>query len=233
MSQTPSIPDRLLAAALPHVAFDGWSPATWKAALSETGIDPVVARAMLPREAVDLALAFHAAGDAAMRARLAETDLSGLKFRDRVALAVRFRLDAANSDRDAVRRGLTLLSQPQYTAAGIRALWQTADTIWDALGDTSRDGNWYTKRASLSAVYSATLLFWLGDESDGFAETWAFLDRRIGEVMKVEKLKSDLRGSSVFGPLMAAPDWLTARIRAPERDRRQGMPGSLGGQGKD
>jgi len=233
MTDTPSLTDRILDAALPHVVFDGWSPATFDAALRDSGVDPAVAGAVVPRGAVDLALGFHARGDATMVARLGEASLDTLRFRDRVALAVRLRLDAVTGDKEAVRRGVTLFAQPQYASDGARAIWGTADAIWTALGDTSEDVNWYTKRASLSAVYGAVVLFWLGDDSEGHAATWEFLDRRIDDVMQVEKLKADLRGSVLFKPLMAGPEWLAAQIRAPKRDRRQGMPGSTGAQRGD
>ncbi len=161
MTDTPSAADRLLDAALAHVAFDGWSEATLAAAALETGIDPALARALYPRAGLDLALAYHRRGDAQMVAALAATDLGALRFREKVALAVRLRLQGA--DREAVRRGATLMALPQNTPDAARAVWATADAIWNALGDTSEDGNWYSKRAILAAVHSATVLFWLGD----------------------------------------------------------------------
>ncbi|MGD9864034.1 MAG: COQ9 family protein, partial [Pseudodonghicola sp.] len=147
--QQDDIKDRLLDAALIHVAFDGWTETTFDAAVQDAGIDPALARALCPRGAVDLALAYHARGDLAMLARLKTMDLTGMRYRDRVALAVRCRLEAA-TDKEAVRRGVTLFALPQHAADGAKAIWGTADAIWTALGDTSEDGNWYSKRATLS-----------------------------------------------------------------------------------
>ena len=93
-------------------------------------------------------------------------------------------------------------------------MWGTADAIWTALGDSSRDVNWYTKRLTLSAVYSATVLYWLGDQSDGHADTWAFLDRRIEDVMRFEKAKADFRASP-WGKMLAGPLKRLDAIRAP------------------
>ena len=42
---------------------------------------------------------------------------------------------------------------PHHAAPGAHALWKTADTIWNALNDTSRDVNWYTKRMLLSEYW--------------------------------------------------------------------------------
>lgn len=206
--------DALLDAALIHVAFDGWTEATFAAAVEDCGMDPVLARALCPRGAVDLALAYHRRGDAQMLERLKTADLTGLRFRDKIAAAVRLRLEASD-DKEAVRRGVTLFSLPVYAADGAKAIWGTVDAIWTALGDTSEDINWYSKRATLSGVYSSTVLFWLGDDSPGHQATWDFLDRRIDNVMQFEKLKADVQKNPLLKPLLAGPSWLADQIRRP------------------
>jgi ubiquinone biosynthesis protein COQ9 len=118
-------------------------------------------------------------------------------------------------DREAVRRAGTLFALPMHAADGARALWGTADAIWRALGDTSADLNWYTKRATLSGVYAATVLYWLGDDSPGHQATWEFLDRRIEDVMQVEKLKAAVMDNPLARSLMAGPMKLAERIRPP------------------
>ena len=104
--------DQILDAALMHVVFDGWSEATLSAAIADVGADTGEARALFPRGPVDLALAYHARGDELMLERITTEDLSGLKFRDKIAAAVRFRLQAVQ-DKEAVRRGVTLFALPQ------------------------------------------------------------------------------------------------------------------------
>jgi ubiquinone biosynthesis protein COQ9 len=206
--------EAILEAALAHVPFDGWSDMTFRAAVADAGVEPGLARALFPRGAVDLALAFHARGDAAMIERLASTDLSALRFRERIAAAVRYRLEAV-PDREAVRRGTTLFALPMHAADGARAVWGTADAIWTALGDTSADINWYTKRATLSGVYGATVLYWLGDDSPGHQATWDFLDRRIDDVMQVEKVKAAVMENPVAKAVLTGPKLLMDRIRPP------------------
>lgn len=204
---------RLLTAALPHVPFDGWSDVTLRAATQDAGLAEGIARAIFPRGGVDLALAYHASGDEEMLERLAAIDLSNLRFRDRIATAVRLRLDCA--DRELVRRGATLFALPQHSAEGVAAIWRTADRIWTALSDESRDANWYSKRATLSAVYGATVLFWLGDTSPEDQATRDFLDRRIDQVMGFEKWKSRLRESAVGKAFMTGPGRVLSAIRPP------------------
>ena len=213
---------RVLDAALAHVPFDGWSERTLSAAIADAGVPSALARSLFPRGGVDLALAYHARGDAEMAARLAAMDLTAMRFRDRIAQAVRTRLELA--DRELVRRGTTLFSLPMHAADGAKAIWGTADRIWTALGDTSRDLNWYSKRATLSAVYGATVLYWLGDESSDRQATWDFLDRRIDQVMQVEKLKARFRENPLGKAWMAGPGKLLESIRAPK------MPDDLPGR---
>lgn len=205
--------DRVLDASLLHAPFDGWSEATLRAAIVDSEVAPALVRALFPRGGVDLAMAYHQRGDAEMRAAYAATDLAALRTRERITLAVRLRLQVA--DKELVRRGSALFSLPNHAIEGAGLIWNTADAIWDVLGDTSRDVNWYTKRATLAAVYGATVLFWLGDTSDGDQATWGFLDRRIENVMQLEKAKAGLRENRVARALIAGPMKLLAGIKAP------------------
>ena len=222
---TQDLKDRLLDAALAHVPFDGWSDRSLRAAATDAAIDPALARALFPRGGVDLALAYHARGDAAMVAALAAADLSAMRFRDRIAFAIRTRLELAV--RELVRRGTTLFSLPQHAADGARAIWTTADRIWTALGDSSQDLNWYTKRATLSAVYGATVLYWLGDDSSDHQATWDFLDRRIEGVMQFEKLKANLKENPLGKGLFSGPFKVMQGIKAPK------LPDNLPGLRRD
>lgn len=217
MDQTNSVErakDAVLDAALHYVAFDGWSATTLRAATNDSGAAPGLVTALFPRGAVDLALAYHYRGDGLMRERFAAEDLAGLRYSEKVARAVRLRLEAA-SDKEAVRRGTTLFALPQHAADGARAIWGTADAIWQALGDTSTDLNWYSKRATLSAVYASTVLFWLGDDSTDHQATWDFLDRRIENVMQIEKLKSRVRDNPLAKAFANGPGRWFDKIKAP------------------
>ena len=216
--------EALLEAALAHVPFEGWSPATFRAALRETDTPPAAARAACPRGAVDLAVAFHERGDRRMEKRLLADALEEMKVRERIAHAVRVRVESID-DREAARRAAALFSMPHMAAEGARLVWSTAGAIWTACGDTSEDVNWYTKRATLSGVYGSTVLFWLGDESPGSADTWSFLDRRIGDVMTFERVKGTVAGNPVLKTLFAGPIWALGRVRAPARAPRGDMPG--------
>lgn len=217
--------ERLLDAALVHVPFEGWSEATLRAAIRDTGISRDETRMVLPRGPVDLALAYHRRGDDLMVERLKSATFDDLRFRDKVAAAVRYRIEAIE-DREAARRATTLFALPQHAADGARATWETVDRIWTTLGDTSDDANWYTKRATLSGVYASTLLYWLGDNSLNHQDTWGFLDRRIDDVMRFEKFKGAVNDNPVLRPLMVGPNWLMKQIKPPARARHD-LPGGV------
>ena len=207
--------ERLLEAALPHVVFDGWSSATLAAAIAESGVDAGLARLAFPRAGIDMALAFHRRADRALAGELAAADLEDMPVRDRITHCLRRRIELVAEHRDAVRRGATLLALPHHAPEGARAIWQTADLIWTACGDTATDFNWYTKRIILSSVFSATVLYWLGDASPNFANTWAFLERRIEDVMRFEKTKAQLNENPLVRAAMWGPMQVLNMVRAP------------------
>ncbi|WP_208351581.1 COQ9 family protein [Pseudaestuariivita rosea] len=222
------VKDQLLDAALLHVPFDGWTEATFMAAIAESGVETGLARSICPRGAVDLAVAFHKRGDDAMVKRLKAADLGEMRFRDKIATAVRYRIEAIE-DKEAVRRGTTLFALPQYAGDGAKLIWGTCDLIWDMLGDTSDDINWYTKRATLSGVYGSTVLYWLGDDSVDHQSTWDFLDRRIGDVMQFEKIKAQINDNPLLKRVFAGPNWVLSKVKAPSRMPRVDLPGSWTG----
>lgn len=209
----------LLKAALEHVCFDGWSKMTLDAAIAATNIDQSLADQAFPRGAIDLALAYHRAGDLDMLAAIKSADFSNMRFRDKITYSIKCRLEG--EDKELVRRAMSLFALPQNVGEGANALWNTCDAIWLVLGDQSEDINWYTKRASLSGVYVSTVLFWLGDSSNKNSKTWGFLDRRIENVMQFEKFKSKVKDN----PLTKGFGNLFAKIKKPNQNIRDDLPG--------
>lgn len=220
--------DAMLDALAMHVPFDGWSKPALDMAAADAGIDRSLVQAIFPRGGIDAAAAFHRRADARMAEAMEAAPLESMKIREKVAFAIRTRLELVEKDRESVRRAASLFALPMNAVEGGKLIWETADAIWKALGDESRDLNWYSKRATLSGVYSAVVLYWLQDETEDRAATWAFLDRRIEDVMRIEKAKGRMRAS----PLGKAADGLAGRlfsaVRAPGGDagaRRFGFPG--------
>lgn len=208
--------DALLSAALAHVPFEGMNDRALLAGARDLNMPEALARVHFPQGGAGLAAAYHRRADAQLREWLSRTPPEG-QFSERVAAAVWHRLGLV--DPEIVRAGAATLALPQNAALGARLVWETADAIWTGLGDSADDANWYTKRAILAGVISATVLYWLGDDSPDRAATRAFLDRRIDGVMRFEKVKSQLRKlPGAQGLARAAFGW----IRPP---RGRNLPG--------
>jgi ubiquinone biosynthesis protein COQ9 len=197
---TPSPLERLrrqLALALAENAvFDGWTKAAVDAAAGQLGVDPVQARLAMPKTQAGMIDVYIQEVDRALEAYFSPERLSGMKIREKIRSLVWHRLQIMAPAREAVRRALAILAMPQNVPLAFRIGWRTADLMWRIAGDTSTDFNHYTKRMTLAAVYGSTLLVWLDDQSEGWTETAAFLDRRIDDVMRFEKFKAEWRGSS-------------------------------------
>lgn len=186
---------RILEAALEHVPERGWSEPALLAGGADAGFDELAVRRAFPGGARELLDAFCAQADRRMEAVLARRGLEEMRVRDRVATAVRVWLEGCLPHRQAVRRAVAVGALPANAPAALGRLYRTVDGMWRAAGDTATDFNFYTKRALLAAVYGATLLYWLDDRSDGCAETWAFLERRVGDIMRLGKAGGRLAGA--------------------------------------
>lgn len=186
--------DELRLALAPAVAdsavFDGWSDAALAMAAEIEGVDIDVARLAFKGGAMVMIRAWIDGVDAAMAAEWPQERLAELKIRERIRTLVQFRLDAVAGQEEAVRRAMAIMALPQNAPEGVRLGWRSADLMWRLAGDTATDYNHYTKRTILAGIYAATLTAFVNDESDGKADTRAFLDRRIDGVMKFEKAKA-------------------------------------------
>jgi ubiquinone biosynthesis protein COQ9 len=179
-----------------NAVFDGWSRGAVDSAAAQLGVDPVQARLAMPRTQAGMIDVYIQEVDRALEAYFTPERLAAMKIRDKIRSLVWRRLQIMGPGREAVRRALAILAMPQNVPLALRIGWRSADVMWRIAGDTSTDFNHYTKRMTLGAVYGSTLLVWLDDQSEGWTETAAFLDRRIDDVMKIEKLKAQWRGSS-------------------------------------
>ena len=210
--------DRLLDAMLAHAPFDGWSETALRAGERDLGATP--AEVLFPGGPREALAHFSRRADRQMVAALEEVDIQGL--RRRVAFAVDARLDTLDPHREAVRRGLSFLAMPHNAPLGARLLYRTVDDIWYAAGDRSADFSFYTRRGLLAAVVASTTLFWLDDRSEDRAETRAFLDRRLQDVMRIQQARGGLKraGRAAFGPLRILRE--VARDRYGSGGLRQG-----------
>jgi len=180
--------EAVLAAALPHAAFDGFTDSVLQKAAMEAGVKDVAR--LFENGPISLVEFYSTWADAQMEAKLAATDLKAMKIRARIAAAVKARLSVLAPHKEAARRAAALLSLPMHAALGARLVYRTVDAMWRAAGDTSTDFNFYTKRGILAGVYGSTAMRWFNDAGEDEKATDEFLAARIENVMQFEKFKA-------------------------------------------
>jgi ubiquinone biosynthesis protein COQ9 len=182
--------ETLLLEALTEIPFSGISDASLTAAAERVGASPVERDALFPDGPASLVEAFSHWADAQMaeRMRLAAPE----RMRERIAKAVRSRIEALAPHKEAARRAAAFLALPTSAPLAARLLVDSVDAMWRAAGDRSSDFSYYTKRALLAGVYGSTLIYWFTDSSEDNAESWAFLDSRIDDVMQIQKLRANV-----------------------------------------
>ena len=205
-----------LDAVLVHVPFDGWSTIAMTKAARDLKMDEGESTILFPGGVRDVLTAYANRADQAMLAALDKVDMEALRIRERIATAVKARIEAVDDTREAERRALGYVALPFNGRQGLDSVLRTVDLMWRAAGDTSTDFNFYSKRLLLAGVYSSTVLYWLNDNSDGYEASWAFLDRRIDDVMQIEKAKAQVRKATADMPSLTKA---LARIRYPSSAR--------------
>jgi ubiquinone biosynthesis protein COQ9 len=189
----PKLRDDLMRAMLPHVPFDGWTVTALRRGAEDIGIARDVACDAFPGGPADMVEHFSDWSDRRMLESLEGMDVPSMRVTERVRTAVEVRLRQAEPYREAVQRSLAFLAMPQNAVLGAKLLYRTVDAIWHAAGDTATDWNFYSKRGLLAGVFSATVLYWLNDRSDGFADSLDFLDRRLRDVAGIGKAKAKFK----------------------------------------
>lgn len=195
----------ILDAALPHVAFEGWTDKTLRMACKDAGLPQGSEALYFPQGPLELIAFWGEVCDDHARDALRRPHISALKIREKITHGVIARLGAIGPHEEAARRALARLALPTSGGTGPKILWQAADTLWRAIGDTSTDVNFYSKRTVLSAVIASTLPVWLSDDSEDKEKAKAFLGRRIENVMQFEKVKAKARArrASIPDPIAA------------------------------
>jgi ubiquinone biosynthesis protein COQ9 len=156
--------DAAIEAMLPSVPFDGWTKRALRAGVAAAGMPADEADLLFPLGTIDMI----------------------------VRAVIALRLEQNRPHKEAIRRAVAILALPRNAGAAAATAARTVDAIWHAAGDRSADFSWYTKRAILTAVYTATILYWLRDQSLDDEATLAFLDRRLAGIGRTHRLRKRL-----------------------------------------
>ncbi|SCA55735.1 Ubiquinone biosynthesis protein [Candidatus Terasakiella magnetica] len=190
--QDIKVKDEILLGTLPNVIFDGWTDSAVEEGAIEAGYDASMAVRAFPYGISDVLAHFADYINRQMAAKLEETDLEKMGVGQRLEAAMRIRLEIEGPYREAVRKAMSHYALVQNAPEGVAVVWKAVDEMWWCCGDESVDFNYYTKRASLAAVYSATMVFWLNDESENAEETILFYRRRLMDVIAAVKTRKKI-----------------------------------------
>jgi ubiquinone biosynthesis protein COQ9 len=189
--------DRAVRAMLPLAADEGWTWATLRTGLAASGEDPGLAESHFPDGPAGAAAAWADLADREMEAAAAaDPGMAALRTPGKVRRAVELRFAAAAPHKRALRRAVSLLALPWNAGLALRTTARTASAIWYAAGDRSADFSWYTRRASLGAIYAATLAYWLRGDDPGTADAMAFFDRRLADLARLQRRQAGGRGAA-------------------------------------
>ena len=215
----PSIRTRreILAAALKHVPFDGWTEKSLKQAILDLNLPGGAGELYFPGGPIELIKFWSAEGDRKALGKIQTRGMDNLRIREKITECVWIRLGEMDGEEQAARRAMSRLALPDALGQGPKHIWESADMIWRAIGDTSTDGNFYSKRTILSGVISTSILSWLADNTEDKSNARAFLEARIENVMQFEKAKFSWRKQQ---EKMPKPADLLSRLRYRRRRRR-------------
>ena len=199
----------LIRAMLTHVPFDGW---TWEA-MEQGAIDIGFEKKKTPslrikifkdlfkNGSIDFIDIFSEIIDLEVKENYNLIEAKPERVPEKIKKIIMIRLNLCQKYKEAVRSSISLTAIPVNTKISLNILYRTCNSIWRIAGDKSTDFSFYTRRISLAAVYTSTLLFWLNDKSNNNVETEFFLDRRLKDISKISSLKkpfSDLKNSQII-----------------------------------
>lgn len=174
----------ILAAAYAHVPHHGFIPKTLALGARDAGYLDISTN--LLADGVFTLVQWHLVSQREAlaekaRALLGGEEAKGLGVGAKVELLTWERLMGNEHVIGKLQEALAIMAQPSCVPASLGELAKLSDEIWFLVRDTAVDPSWYTKRASLSAIYASTELFMTTDHSSGFHETRKFLQRRLAE----------------------------------------------------
>jgi len=175
--------DAIIDALLPLLPELGWT----RAALARAAGDPATAESAFPRGPRDAIAAWSRLADRRMGEAAQAEDIAAQRVPARIRRVVEIRLEQAMPHKAALRDALAILALPWNAPLATCLTAETVSAMWYAAGDSSADFSWYTRRATLAAIYGTTLVYWLRDPSPDLANSMKFLDRRLADHGRLSK----------------------------------------------
>ncbi len=187
----------LIRAMLAHVPFDGW---TWEA-MEQGAIDIGFEKKktssfrikffkdLFKNGSIDFIDIFSEIIDLEVKENYNLIETKPERVPEKIKKIIMIRLNLCQKHKEAIRSSISLTALPLNTKISLNILYRTCNSMWRIAGDKSTDFSFYTRRITLAAVYTSTLLFWLNDNSNNNVETEFFLDRRLKDISKISTFK--------------------------------------------
>lgn len=174
-----------------NVSFDGWSQKNLENSTQALDLQPNYHLILFPDGLAGLTDYFVAENNKAFNATINIEEIQKLRFTDRVRFLIHARINHYHKvlgGPEGFKNFISYCSTHNILNSIIN-IAKSADEIWFFAGDKSTDFSYYTKRLSLSFIYSSAALYSIDDNSLDLVETKNFIEARIAELLKFNKLK--------------------------------------------
>lgn len=179
-----------------EVPFHGWTDRVFSVVEKKLGLQKNYSIMLFPGGIKEIVTLFEEQLDASMKAQCHELFADKkIRVRDKIKQAVWLRLVGSKVNRAAFAALVKFYYNPMNYNVALKNLWKTVDEIWYLAGDEATDFNYYSKRFLLFSIYKATILYYISDNSADSKATEDFLEKRIENVMQINKIKSALPNS--------------------------------------
>jgi len=125
-------------------------------------------------------------------------NLIRMKTHQRIKALIMLRLNNLQKEKDLFKKTYFILALPKHSKIAVMSLYKTVDEMWFLAGDISTDFNFYSKRAILASIYSATILYWINNNN--LKQTTKFLDNQLAKVSKIPEIKNKIKNLFDLGP---------------------------------
>eukprot|EP01119_Soliformovum_irregulare_P012099 TRINITY_DN3123_c0_g1_i1.p1 TRINITY_DN3123_c0_g1~~TRINITY_DN3123_c0_g1_i1.p1 ORF type:complete len:294 (-),score=52.50 TRINITY_DN3123_c0_g1_i1:76-957(-) len=180
----------ILEAALKQVKTHGWS----KEALSvgaETIKLPSITHGVFPEGEYDLVNYFVDKSTRDWVSKIPTFRLEEMTPKERLKKLIQTRLEYNIPYMSHWPQAMAILAHPTHLPQSLHHASVLVDEILHQAGDRSVNFDWYTKRAGVLGIYTATELYMITDTSRGFESTWSFLDRRIDDMIGLGTISTE------------------------------------------
>lgn len=178
-----------------NVSFDGWSQKNLDNSIQALDLQENYRILLFPDGIVGLTDYFVAENNKAFNNSINAEEIQKLRFTDKVIYLIHARINHYHKVLGGAEGFKNFISycSSHNILNSIGNILKSADEIWYRVGDKSTDFSYYTKRASLSFIYTTAALYSIDDNSLNLEETNNFIKARVAELLKFNKLKQKVK----------------------------------------